>query len=67
MERMHAVQQVTCPKCGLKMEVHLKESGFENLLNETTRKCRHEKGSAVLRCPMLRLAILAAQRSLQKL
>jgi hypothetical protein len=39
MERMHAVQQVTCPKCGLKMEVHLKESGFENLLNETTRKC----------------------------
>jgi hypothetical protein len=67
VERMHAIQQVTCSECELRMEVHLKESGFENVLNETARKCRHEKGSAVLRCPILRLAILAAQRSLQKL
>jgi hypothetical protein len=67
MERVHGVQQVTCVECGLKMEVHLTESGFENVLNESTQKCRHEGGSAVLRCTALRLAILAAHQSLRKL
>jgi hypothetical protein len=67
MERIQKIEQVTCRECGLHMEVHLKESGFENVLTETAPQCRHEKGLAVLKCPTLKLAILAAHKSLRKL
>jgi ssDNA-binding Zn-finger/Zn-ribbon topoisomerase 1 len=67
MERQHKIEQVTCPDCGLHMEVHLKESRFENVLTETVSKCHYERGSAVLSCPVLKLEILEAHRSLRKL
>jgi hypothetical protein len=43
MERMHVIQQVTGSECGLQMEVHLKDSGFENVLNETRRNAGMER------------------------
>jgi hypothetical protein len=67
MERRHSIEQVTCRECGLHMEVHLKESGFENVLTDIVPKCRRERGSAVLKCPSLKLAILSAHQSLRKL
>jgi hypothetical protein len=67
MEHRHSIEQATCAECGLRMEAHLKESGFENVLTDSAPKCRHEKGAAVLKCPNLKLAILLAHQSLRKL
>ena len=67
MEHRHEIEQVTCPDCGFHMQVHLKESGFENVLTETVSKCHYERGSAVLKCPILKLEILEAHRFLRKL
>jgi len=67
MEREHKIEHVTCPDCGLIVQVHLKESGFENTLTEPGSKCHYEMGSAVLNCPILKLEILEAHRILRKL